>query len=142
MIATLAAASLITAAPAAAPETRAWTLGTGTYRVIWDDLVDDKVEGDKNCDIVIRVQGSRMTGSFRRLSDGRSASLEGDIYLSGEHALTSFRQVEDGYFCGYQLVTGPQPTIHMGGREAPPVYRGVWQDSKGRRGDFALFRYQ
>lgn len=142
MIATIASA-LITLSTAQIESQRAPTIDSGTYRLIWDDEIDLNLKSNKNCDIKISVSNSKLDGSFLRLSNGRTAKLKGPIEYANNCSMVSFLQEEEGgYVCAYQILMRPQPTIHMLGQEAPPVYLGVWQDSLGRGGDFVLYKYQ
>ena len=116
-------------------------LTDGTYRLLWDDELYGVFTGNKSCEIVVSVARGKISGSFKGLDD-RQPALRGEMQREGQATLVTFRQIEDGYLCGYQMILQPQPTISNGLRESPPVYQGVWQDTKGRKGDFVLYRYQ
>ena len=105
----------------------------GEYRLQWDDAIDGQIDSvDKVCLVRIQVRGQRVTGEFIGpvAGENRKAKIEGRVEGSRGTSLFTFRQVERGYTCGYQMTLGTGSFL------------GVWHDTKGRSGDFILLKYQ
>jgi hypothetical protein len=104
----------------------------GEYALMWDDTLDGKVsESDKVCRIRIKLNGAKVIGEFVGpiMGEYRKAKIEGRVAVAASPiGLFTFRQIESGYSCAYQMTVGTGAFI------------GVWHDTKGRRGDFLLNR--
>lgn len=117
------------------------TLVTGSYRLYWDDQVDNQLVNPKSCELVIDVKCGRVVGTMRGLGD-RLPVVLGNVDATAIGSVVSFRQLEGDYVCSYQMILQPLPQTSRGYGDARPVYPGIWSDSKLRHGDFALFKLQ
>lgn len=106
----------------------------GEYQLQWDDKVDGKVESTGlKCTFRLEHVGTQVMGEFLQglPGDGRKALLAGRMNtVPGKPSVLNFWQVEKGYTCSYEITVGVVPI------------QGVWHDTKGRRGDFTMQRYQ
>ncbi|MCA9261052.1 MAG: hypothetical protein KDA61_17675 [Planctomycetales bacterium] len=109
----------------------------GDWQLRWDDTVDASLDGGvKSCSIRLQAVDGRLQGAFVGPVAGRerNAILEGQLINHGTGSLLQFYQRESGYVCSYQLCW-PQ---------GEPITDavGVWHDTQGRYGSFALLKYQ
>jgi hypothetical protein len=102
----------------------------GQFLLTWDDKIDGSTEGsEKRVVLQLQVKGNEVFGEIIGPIDGQreNAIIVGRID-GGDNAvkLFTFRQIETGYTCTYQVTVGRG------------AFKGEWRDIYGRCGDVKL----